>query len=52
MEPAKFHLMRKVIGVGEGVIRYTRNNERDFVKRYEDENVKVSFYKVVMIQCT
>ena len=52
MEPAKFHLMRKAIGVGEGVIRYAWNNERDFVKSSEDENIKVSFYKVVLIQGT
>ena len=52
MEPAKFHLMRKAIGVEEGVIKYARNNERDFVKRFEDENVKGSFCKVVLIQCT
>ena len=44
MEPTKFNSMRKVtkaIGVGEGVIRYARNNGRDFIKRFEDENVKV-----------
>ena len=35
----------KAIGIGEGVIRYERNNGRDFVKRFEDENVKVFFMK-------
>ena len=45
--------MRKVakaIGIEEGVIRYVRNNRRDFVKRFEDENVKV--FLVVLIQST
>ena len=48
MEPTKFDSMRKAtkaIGVGEGVIRYERNNGRDFVKRFEDENIKVFFIK-------
>ena len=26
----------KAIGIGEGVIRYARNNGRNFVKRFED----------------
>ena len=44
MERIKFDSMRKAtkdIGIGEGVIRYARNNGRDFVNRFEDENVKV-----------
>ena len=48
IEPTKFDSMRKdakAIGVGEGVISYVRNNRRDFVKRFEDENVKVFFKK-------
>ena len=48
MEPTKFDSMRKVakaIGIGEGVIRYGRNNEIDFVKRFEDKNVRVFFIK-------
>ena len=35
----------KAIGVGEGVIRYPRNNGRDLVKKFEDEIVKVFFIK-------
>ena len=49
MEPTKFDLMgkaTKAIGMGEGVIRYARNNGRDFIKRSEDENVKVFFIKL------
>ena len=45
MEPTEFDSMRKAakaIGVGEGVIRYARNNGRDFFK---DKNSKVSFVK-------
>ena len=48
MEPTKFNLMRKTakpISVGEGVIKYARNNERNFVKSFEDENVEVLFIK-------
>ena len=48
MEPTKFDSMRKAakaIGIREGVIRYVRNNGRDFIKRSEDENVKVFFIK-------
>ena len=43
MEPTKFDSMRKAakaIGVGEGVIRYVRNDGRDFIKRFENENIK------------
>ena len=46
MEPTKVDSIRKVaksIGVVEGVIRYARNNGRDFVERFEGERVKVSF---------
>ena len=46
MEPTKFDSIRKaaqVIGVGEGVIKYARNSGKDFVKRFEDENIKM-FY--------
>ena len=45
MEPTKFDSMRKAakaIGVGEGVIRYARNNGRDFL---EDKNAKAFFIK-------
>ena len=48
MEPTKFDSMRKAtkaIGIGEGIIRYVRNNGRDFIKRLEDENIKVFFIK-------
>ena len=44
MEPTMFDSIKKVtkaIGVGEGFIWYVRNNGRDFVKRSEDENIKV-----------
>ena len=43
MEPTEFHSMRKAakaISVGEGVIRYARNNGRDFLK---DKNTKLFF---------
>ena len=46
MEPTEFESMRKAakaIGIGEEVIRYVRNNRRNFL---EDKNGKV-FYKVV-----
>ena len=48
MKPTKFESMRKAakaIGVEEGVIRYARNNRRDFINRsrFEDENGKVYF---------
>ena len=39
MGPTKFDSMRKAakaISVGEGVIRYARNNNRNFVKRFGD----------------
>ena len=35
MEPTKFNSVRKAAkatGIGEGVIRYARNNRRDFLK--------------------
>ena len=38
MEPTKLHSMGKAaqaIGTGEGVIRYMRNNGRDFFKKFE-----------------
>ena len=41
MEPTKFDSMRKAtkaVGVGEGIIRFNRNNGRDFIK---DQNSKV-----------
>ena len=40
MEPTEFQFMReatRVIGVGEGVIRYPRNNGRDFLKKFEEK---------------
>ena len=40
MEATKFHSMRKavkIIGVGEEVIRYVRNNGRDFLKGKNDK---------------
>ena len=46
MKPTEFESMRKAakaIGIGQGVIRYVRNNGRNFLK---DKNGKV-FYKVV-----
>ena len=49
MEPTKLDSMRKAaktIGVGEGVIRYARNNGRDFIKKFDDERVKVFFIKL------
>ena len=48
MGTAKLYSMTKAakaVGVGERVISYQRNNGRDFVKRFEDENVKVFFIK-------
>ena len=48
MGPTKFDSMRKVtkaIGIGERVIRYARNNGKDFVKRFEDG----VFHKVLLI---
>ena len=48
MEPIKFDSMRKAtksIGIGEGVIRYARNNGKDFIKRFEDKNMKEFFIK-------
>ena len=45
MEPTEFHSMRKAakaISTGEGVIRYARNNGRDFLK---DKNAKLFFIK-------
>ena len=45
MEPAKSDSMRKAvkaIGVGEGVIRYARNNRRDFFK---NKNANMFFIK-------
>ena len=44
MEPIKFDSMRKAakaIGIVEGVIRYARNNGRDFVKRAEGGSIEV-----------
>ena len=35
MDPTEFHSMREAtrdIGIGEGVIRYARNNGRDFLR--------------------
>ena len=52
MELTKFDLIRKAakaIGIGDGIIRYVRNNGRDFIKRFEDgkaPRVKVFFIKV------
>ena len=43
MEPSKFDSMRKAakaIGVEEGVVRYVRNNGRDFIKRSEGGSVE------------
>ena len=48
MEPTEFHSMReatKVIGMGERVIRYARNNGRDFMRKIEDESITVFFLK-------
>ena len=43
MEPTTFNSLRKAtIAIGVGVIRYVRNNERDFRK---DKNSKVFFIK-------
>ena len=44
MEPTTFGSMReaaKVIGMGEGVIRYSKNNGRDFMRRFEGGSVRV-----------
>ena len=57
MEPTKFDSIRKAakaIGVRQGVIRYARNNGRDFIKRFEDENVKVFFimwFDLMQVKC-
>ena len=48
MEPTKFDSMRKAaksIGVVEGVIRYARNNGRDFVQKFEGEKQGVNLCK-------
>ena len=48
MEPTKFDSMRKAakaIGMGEGFIRYVRNDGRDFVRKFEDESIEVFFIK-------
>ena len=48
MEPTKFHSMKKAakaIGIGEGVIMYTRNNGRDYVRKIEGRSIKVFFIK-------
>ena len=48
MEPTKNGSVRKVAnstGIRGGVIRHVRNNRRDFVKKFEDENVKLFFIK-------
>ena len=48
MEPTKFHSIReaaKVLGVGERVIRYVRNNGRDFMRKIESGSVEVFFIK-------
>ena len=50
MEPNKFDSMTKAvkaIRVEEGVIRYARNNGRDFIKRFDGEapSIKVFFIK-------
>ena len=46
MESTNFYSMAaKSIGVGEGIIRYARNSGRDFVKKFEDERVRVFFIK-------
>ena len=48
-EPTKFYSTRKAakaIGMGHAAIRYARDNAgRDFVKRFENENIKVFFIK-------
>ena len=44
MKPTKFDSMRKAtksIDIGEGVIRYVRNNGKDFIQRSEGGNTRV-----------
>ena len=44
MEPTMFGSMReaaKTIGMGEGTIRYARNNGRDFMRRVKGGSVRV-----------
>ena len=44
MEPTKVDSMRKAaksIGVAEGAIKYVRKSDSDFVKKSEDQRVKV-----------
>ena len=44
MEPTTFGSMKeavKVICMREGIIRYVRNIGRDFVRRFEDESIRV-----------
>ena len=44
MELTEFHSMRmaaKVIGVGEGVIRYARNDGRNYMRRVEGGSIQV-----------
>ena len=50
MEPTEFDSMRKAaksVEEEEGVIRYARNNSRNFIKKFEDESIKVFFIKGV-----
>ena len=52
MESTKFNSMKKAAkttGVGEEVIRYVKNNGKDFVKKFEDDeapSIKVFFIKL------
>ena len=44
IEPIMFGSMResaKAIGMGEGVIRYARNNGRDFMRRSQGGSIRV-----------
>ena len=44
VKPTTFGSMReatKVIGVGEGAIRYASNNRRHFMKKFEGASVRV-----------
>ena len=52
MEPTEFHSMREAtiaISIGEGVIRYVRNNGRDICKKFPGQKRQGFFDKVVLI---
>ena len=52
MEPTMFGSMReaaKAINMEEGIIRYTKNNGRDFMRRFEGGSINPRLPKVFFI---